>query len=71
MSELRLRMPTEVKAWVEAEASRTTRSQNGLIVWVLRQQMAATAAEPNREEAGASVSTTSPPAPRIKTGRTG
>jgi hypothetical protein len=59
-----LRVPEEVKAWIDREAERNDRSLNGQIVWALKQQMAASAAEPHREETGASVSQTSAPASR-------
>lgn len=64
MSKSQLRLPEEVKAWVVGEAVRNERSQNGQIVWALRQAMAAQAAETS-EETGASVSQTSAPASRI------
>lgn len=67
MIDLRLRLPEEVKQWIEAEATRHQRSQNGQIIWILRQQMAATTADTS-EETGASVSQTSAPASRAKSG---
>lgn len=69
MANLRLRLPEDVKVWIEAEAARTQRSQNGLIIWILRENMAAQAVD-QREPAGA-LSPNIPPAGRINTGRTG
>lgn len=65
MIKTQLRLPEEVKAWVEDEARRNERSQNAEIIWALRQQMTARAALQQREETGASVSQTSAPASRI------
>ena len=63
MIKTQLRLPDEVKVWVEQEAARSERSQNAQIIWALRQQMAANAAQTQCEETGASVSQTSAPVP--------
>lgn len=36
---MQLRLPQEVRDWVAKEAERTERSQNGMIVWLLKQAM--------------------------------
>lgn len=69
MIDLRLRLPDDVKAWIEQEAGRNARSQNSQIIWILREAMAAQAVE-NRDPAGAQ-SPNHSPAGRTKTGRTG
>lgn len=60
MRDFRLRLPDDVKAWLEADAKRHERSQNGHLIWLLRQCM-----NPTSEETGASVSQTSAPASRV------
>lgn len=37
---LMLRLPADVKAWLFEQAERNERSQNGQMVWLLRQAMA-------------------------------
>lgn len=64
MIKTQLRMPDEVKAWIDQQAVQNRRSLNGQIIWALEQQMAAAAAATS-EPTGASVSTTSAPADRI------
>jgi hypothetical protein len=51
MIKTQLRVPEEVWAWAQHEASRNGRSTNAEVVQVLRQAMAAQAAEPQREPA--------------------
>lgn len=37
--QMRIRVPEDVKAWIEAEAERNLRTQNAEIVIAIRQQM--------------------------------
>lgn len=67
MIKTQLRMPEEVKAWVEGEAGRNERSQNAQIIWALRQQMTASAAKPQREETGVLSGQLSRPPPASST----
>lgn len=50
MISLQLRLPEDVRDWVRAQAGRSERSQNAQIVWLLRQHMAANAAQPRDDE---------------------
>ncbi len=70
MIKTQLRLPEEVQNWVKGEAERHERSQNSQIIWALRQQMAAQAAETS-EPAGDLVAKQETPAGRINPGRTG
>lgn len=45
MISLQLRLPIDVRDWIAAEAERTERSQNGMIVWLLRRAMTQEPAE--------------------------
>lgn len=69
MISLQLRLPEDVKAWLALEAHRNERSQNAQIVWILRQAMAAQAAETSVPAGDESPNL--PPAGRINPGRTG
>jgi hypothetical protein len=53
MISLQLRLPEEVRDWVRSGAEREGRSQNSQVVWLLRQAMAASAVEQQREETDA------------------
>lgn len=63
MASFPLRLPDEVKNWVTAQAARSERSQNAEIVWILRREMAAMAAEQQREETGVLSGQLSRPSP--------
>ncbi len=48
--QLRIRLPPEIKLWIEEAAARDRRSQNAFIVWCLDQIRDQTTGQPGKAE---------------------
>jgi len=70
MIKSQVRLPDEVKAWLDREATRHERSMNAQIVWALKQVMAAQAADQSEETSAPGLGTCAP-ASRVKPEGTG